>query len=325
MRSIKIPKIELHVHLDGSVRISTLSELSGMMFEETQLASIAPLSCKDLNEYLTKFELPISVMQTKENLIRIASELADDLKEDGVIYAEVRFAPSQHLKMGLTLDEVVNSVLEGFSKSDIKINVILSMMRNESLENNLIIVDLAKKYQNKGVVAIDLAGAEALYKTSEFKELFIKANQLGIPYTIHAGEADDWSSVLSAIEFGAKRIGHGIRIVDNKHMIDLVKQKDILLEICPTSNIQTGIVKNISAHPINVLYKMGVKISINTDNRTVSFTNLENEYKKLSNSFKYSIIDFCQFNKMAAEFAFLSKEDKVNLKNEIDEYLRQFS
>lgn len=323
--NIKIPKIELHVHLDGSVRISTLSELSGLSLEETHLASVVPMNCKDFNEYLTRFDLPISVMQSKENLIRISSELAEDLIADGVIYAEVRLAPIHHIKAGLTLDEVVDSVLEGFSGFDIKINLILSMMRNETKDNNVKIIKLAKKYLGKGVVALDLCGVEALYKTKNFKDLFRQAKFLGIPYTIHAGENDDWSSVLAAIEFGATRIGHGIKVIENNHLIELLKQKKILLEICPTSNVQTGIVKNISTHPINTLYKMGVKISINTNNRTVSFINLENEYKNLSNSFKYNINDFCLFNKMAAETAFLSKNEKDKLINEIDEYLKQFS
>jgi adenosine deaminase len=325
MIGIKIPKIELHVHLDGSVRISTLAELSGLSLEEAQLSSVASMYCKDLNEYLTKFNLPISVMQTRENLIRISAELAEDLKNDGVIYAEVRFAPHLHLKNGLSLDEVIDAVLVGLRSVDIKINLILSMMRNESSDSNIKIISLAKGYIGKGVVAIDLAGAEALYKTADFKELFSLARSLGIPYTIHAGEADDWSSVFSAIEFGAARIGHGVRAIENKHIVDLLKQKNILLEICPTSNIQTGIVKSISAHPINELYKMGVKISINTDNRTVSFIDLDKEYIKLSNSFKYDIKDFCLFNKMAIEASFLTKVDKEFLLNEIDEYLKQFS
>lgn len=325
MYNINIPKIELHVHLEGSVRISTLAELSGLSLEKAQLNSVAPVDCKDLNDYLIKFDLPLSVMQTKENLIRISKEFAEDLKADEVIYAEVRLAPSKHLKEGLTLDEVVNSVLEGLNQIDIKINVILCMMRNETEDNNKKIIELANRYLNKGVVAIDLDGDEALYKTVDFKDLFSLARNLGISYTIHAGETDDWSSVLSAIEFGATRIGHGIRALENKFIINIIKQKNILLEICPTSNIQTGIAKSISVHPINELKKLGINISINTDNRTVSFINLENEYKNLANSFKYDIKEFCKFNKTAINAAFLSKQEKNELLLRIDEYLKQFS
>jgi adenosine deaminase len=325
MNSIKIPKIELHVHLDGSVRIATLSELSGLSLEETQLQAIASMQCKDLNDYLTKFDLATSVMQTKENLIRISYELAEDLIEDGVVYAEVRFAPTKHQLEGLSLEEVVDSVLAGFRKSSLKVNLILCMMRDDSFEVNKKIIALAKRSYKKGVVALDLAGAEALYKTRDFKELFLLAKQEFIPYTIHAGEADDWSSVFSAIEFGATRIGHGIRALENDSLIDIIKQKKILLEICPTSNIQTGIVKSISAHPINILKKMNINVSINTDNRTVSFTNLENEYKKLANLFNYDVKEFCKFNKMAVEAAFLSQTEKNELNVLIDEYLNQFS
>lgn len=325
MYNINIPKIELHVHLEGSVRISTLAELSGMPLEETQINAVAPLDCKNINNYLNKFELPLLVMQTKDNLTRISREFAEDLKNDEVIYAEVRITPFQHLKNGLTLDEVIDSVLAGLKQINIKTNLILCMMRNESYENNKRIIELAKRYLNKGIVAIDLVGDESLYKTIDFKDLFTLARSLEIPYTIHVGETGDWSSVLSAIDFGATRIGHGIRALENKYIINILKQKNILLEICPTSNVQTGIARSILVHPINELKKLGVNISINTDNRTVSFINLENEYKNLANSFKYGIKEFCKFNKMAINAAFISNQEKIELLMRVDEYLKQFS
>ena len=213
----KFPKVELHAHLDGSVRLETVSELLQKKLEQSDL--VAPNKCQDLNEYLTKFSLPISVMQTKENLKRIAKELALDLKNDGVIYAEIRFAPINHTQ-NLTLDEVVESVLEGLKSVDIKTNLILCLMRNSNLEENKQIINLAHKYLKRGVCALDLAGAEGIYKTKNFEELFTLANDLNIPFTIHAGEADGIESIESAIRFGAKRIGHGIRCIESKETMD---------------------------------------------------------------------------------------------------------
>ena len=312
-----IPKVELHVHLDGSARIETLKDLSNLDIEEVKKNSIAKDKCIDLNDYLTKFSFLTSVMQDKESLTRVAYELACDLKSENVIYAEIRFAPIKHTKK-LTLEEVVESVLEGLRKVDIKTNLILCMMRGDSLEVNKSVIDLAHKYLNKGVVGIDLAGAEALYKTYLYKDLFSYANKLNIPFTIHAGEADTYESVCDAIKFGAKRIGHGINSINSKEVMDLIKDNNILLEICPTSNIQTNVVDTYANHPIKRLYDYGIKVSINTDNRTVSNTNLENEYEKVVKYLNFTNSDLIKMNKDAIESAFLSDIEKEELKNKYD-------
>ena len=302
----EIPKVELHVHLDGSVRYETLKEFKNITKEDVMCNN-----CKNLEEYLTKFNLPIEIMQSKEVLTRVAKELVEDLKKDNVIYAEVRFAPILHTK-NLSLEEVVESVLEGLKDKDLKVNLILCMMRNSSFIENKKIIDLTFKYLNKGVVGIDLAGDEKNYKTKNFKDLFKIINDLKIPFTIHAGEADGIDSILSAIKFNAKRIGHGVRCIEDDKVINLIKEKNITLEICPTSNVDTNICE-YKNHPIKRLYDKGVLVTINTDNRTVSNITLSDEYEKLSKCFGFKIEDFKKMNINAINSSFLFNVEKEKL------------
>lgn len=308
-----IPKIELHVHLDGSVRIETLARLANISIEEAKKISVAPNKCLDLNDYLTRFDLPIKVMQTYDNIKLIAKELAEDLKRENVVYAEIRFAPQQHLKGSLALNQVVEAALEGLEEVNIKTKLLLSMMRNDSIEKNKEIIDLAKKYMGK-VVGVDLAGAEALYPTKNFKELFEYANLLEVPFTIHAGEADGINSIISALNFGAKRIGHGIRCIEDEEVLKRLKEENVLLEICPTSNIQTNIVEDYCSHPFYELYKKGINVSINTDNRTVSNVSLTDEYCNLSNAFNLTLEDFININKNSLDYTFMTNEEKEEIK-----------
>lgn len=307
-----IPKIELHVHLDGSVRPMTLSKLANIPLEEVKKVSVAPNKCNDLNDYLTKFDLAIEVMQTYDNIKLIATELAEDLKKDNVVYAEIRFAPLKHLKGNLTLNEVVEAAIEGLQKVDIKTKLLLSMMRNDSIELNKKVIDLAKRYLGP-VAGVDLAGAEALYPTEDFKELFDYAKSLSVPFTIHAGEADGVNSINAALNFGTKRIGHGVRSIEDKETLKRIKDENILLEICPTSNIQTNIFNSYLDHPFYSLYKNGVKVSINTDNRTVSNVSLTEEYKKLSEVFNLTNADFLKINKDIIDYTFTTDLEKEEI------------
>lgn len=309
---VNLPKVVLHLHLDGSVRVSTANEL---LNKDVERDMIVDSNCKDLNEYLKKFDIPISIMQSKSNLERISYELALDLKNDNVIYAEVRFAPIFHTKCGLSLEEVVESVLNGFKKVDIKINLILCMMRGMSYLDNEKIIYLAKKYLNNGVCGIDLAGAEALYKTKDYEDLFKLSTKLDIPFTIHAGEADGADSIKSALSFGTKRLGHGVKCVESEDLIDRINNENITLEVCPTSNLDTCIVDVYSNHPIKKLYDKGVRVTINTDNNTVSNVTLTDEYRKLIKYFDFKKEDFYNFNVNAIECAFISDEEKDSLKN----------
>ena len=319
----KLPKVELHIHLDGSIRPSTAAYLLNKSIDDVSNNMIASDKCEDLNEYLTKFDYPEKILQTKENLERVAYELALDLKKDNVIYAEIRFAPLKHIKEGLTLDSVVDSVLDGLSKVNIKTNLILCMMRNDPYSDNLKVIELASKYLNKGVCGIDLAGAEALYKTSSFKELFVMAKKYNIPFTIHSGEADGYDSILATINFGATRIGHGIRAIEYDDLINLIIDNNILLEVCPTSNVQTNAVDKYTDHPIKKLIDKGVNVSINTDNRTVSNISLNLEYKKLQESFGFTKELFIKTNLNAIEHAFVSLDEKAKLKKEYLEIINK--
>lgn len=308
-----IPKVELHLHLDGSIRPKTIAELANVSLKEALSLSVAPPKCQDLNDYLTRFDLLISVMNNKKNLERIAYELAQDLSNDNVIYAEIRFAPMQHVSANLTLDEIITSILNGLYKVNIKTNLILCMLRSHSDTANYEVIDLAKKYLGKGVCAIDLAGAEALYPTRNFAKLFEYAKKQNVPFTIHAGEADGPESINAAIEFGAPRIGHGINCIQDEETMELLKNKNVLLEICPTSNIQTNAVSNIGEHPVYKLYERGIKISINTDNRTVSNITLTSEYELLDKVFDFTIQDFYQINRDAILSSFASTEVKKEI------------
>lgn len=316
-------KVELHVHLDGSVRPSTVAEILKLDINYVKENMIVKNNNQDLTEYLTKFDLPIKVMQTKENLKRIAKELAEDLKNDGIIYAEVRFAPQKHTLNGLSLDDAVLSVVEGLkSVKDIKTSVILCMMRGCSFEENKQVIEVCKKYLKKGVVALDLAGDEKNYKTKDYKSLFDIANKENIPFTIHAGEADGYQSVKDALLFGAKRIGHGIRVVENDAILKKIIDNNITLEICPVSNVQTKAVSSYKAHPIKKLYEKGVLITINTDNNTVSNVTLSKECELLKENFGFTKKDFYTFNKNAVNASFIEDDEKNELIKELkDDYL----
>ena len=261
-------------------------------------------------------------MQSKDNLELVAKNLLNDLKKENVIYAEVRFAPLKHMNNGLSIDDVIDSVINGFTDNDLKVNLILCMMRNDSFEDNMKVIETAKNYLNKGVCAVDLAGDEAHYPTGDFKDLFKASKDYEIPFTIHAGEADGASSVKSAIVCGAKRIGHGIRCLEDKDLVNQIIDKNIHLEVCPTSNIQTNVVNLISDHPIRKLFDLGVNLSINTDNRTVSNTSLTNEYTLLRDNLNFGINDFIKCNINAINSSFLSNDDKVKLK---EKYMRYFN
>lgn len=321
MRLENVPKLELHLHLDGSVRVKTMAKLVGITEEEAYLKMVCDQNTHSLTDYLKKFELPIQILQTKENLKQITKEVLEDLKKEHVIYAEIRFAPQLHTKLGLTQTEVVEAVLEAKKEVNIDCNFILCCMRHDILEqnkNNLETIMVAKKFYQKGVVALDLAGDESKYPTNQFESLFLKMQQLGIPYTIHAGEAADYHSVEEAVRFGAKRIGHGIRSIESTHVLEQLKEKQIILEICPQSNVDTCAVKSKKDHPIKQLMDK-VLVTINNDNRTVSNMTLTKEYEELITECGFTIEDIKKCNLNAIEAAFISEKQKEKLRKQIEE------
>lgn len=306
-------KIELHLHLDGSCDVDLASRLKGRNVRNELVAG--NVSC--LADYLTKFSLPIELLQDLDNLEDFSYLLGKKLENDEVIYAEVRFCPLFHISK-YSIDEVVSAILKGFSNAkNVKVNLIFCMMRNFSFDENLEIIELTRRFLGKGVVGIDLAGDEGKFKTSSFGELFKIIHSYNIPFTIHAGEADSWESVLSAIEFGAKRIGHGIRSIESSEVINKIVENNITLEVCPISNLNTGIYSNISSHPIKRLVDSGVLVTINTDNRTVSDTSLSKEYRLICEEFKFTDEDLLKFNLNAINCAFISDDEKERLKEKL--------
>lgn len=316
----QLPKVELHLHLDGSVRVSTVAELLNISYEEAYSQMVCDKNTRSLTDYLKKFELPVMVMQTKENLKRITKELLEDLKEEHVIYVELRFAPLLHTKEGLSQKEVVEAIIEGIKEvTGITCNLILCCTR-DNLENekNLETIEVAKKFLNHGVVALDLAGDESKYPTNLFQKLFEKAKKLGVPYTIHAGEASSYRSILEALHLGAVRIGHGISSIQNKELMNVLKENEILLEICPQSNVDTNIVVEKKEHPIKQLYA-NMLVSVNTDNRTVSNITLTEEYEDLMKVLDFTVEDIKTCNLNAIKCSFLKEEEKEQFRKQIEE------
>ena len=317
-----IPKILLHLHLDGAIDIDDAFKWvkkDGIKISKKDLLRELQVDeeCHNLNDYLKKFDLPCKLLQTCERLEITSYHLFQKLAKLNVVYAEVRFAPLKHLEKGLTLDDVVISVINGFNKANVESGImggiILSLMRGEEYEKNKKVVDVAKKYLGKGVVGIDLAGAEALYPTKDYVQLFSYAKTLEIPFTIHAGEAAGVKSIKAALDIGAKRIGHGVKVIDDEALMERVIKENILLEVCVTSNYQTEAIKR--RHPIEKLYRKGVKISINTDNDTVSGININREYARILQETKMDIEDLIKCNTNSIPFIFADDKTKNKLLN----------
>ncbi|GAB6100131.1 adenosine deaminase [Halanaerocella petrolearia] len=329
-----LPKTELHLHLDGSLRPETVLDLAkkeGIKLPATnnrELQQYLKVSddCNSLNEYLTKFELPQKVMQNERALTRIAYELAEDAVQDNVRYVEVRFAPLL-LTDNLTKEQVIESILAGLDKAEndykIQANLILCCMRNHTPAENVKVAQLAVDYLDRGVVGLDLAGDEANFPPEDHKEAFQLAKEAGLHRTVHAGEAAGADSVRKAINFlDAERIGHGVRSKEDLSILNLLKDEIISLEICPTSNLQTGIVSNIKEHPVAEYYDLGIPVTINTDNRTVSDLTLSKEYLNLYNNFFFDLADIKELILNGVRAAFISKDEKERL---IDEFKAEFA
>lgn len=316
----KLKKVELHLHLDGSVSPEIASDISGLPLDEVKKMMYAKDKCSNLSEYLTKFDFPISLMQAKENLTIITKDLIKRLEDQEVFYTEIRFAPMFHVKEGLTYEEVVKTVIEASRESNIKVNFILCMMRGAKFSDNLKTIEVAEKYLNKGVCALDLAGDEIKYPLADYLELFKIAKTKNIPFTIHAGETSNAGEVRQAILIGAKRIGHGIKAIFDDEVLDLIRKKDVLLEVCPTSNVQTNVVFDYSDHPIYDLYKRGVIINISTDNNTVSHISLTEEYLKIFEHFNFTIADINNITVNSIKHSFLSDKEK---KMYLDRFIKE--
>jgi len=313
-----LPKIELHCHLDGSLRPQTVMELIKLNhistesedIKELKSQLIAPADCDSLVTYLKRFDLPIAVLQTKEALTRVTYELMEDAALENVKYIELRFAPHQHQEKGLSLDEIIASVIKGIRQGEdayeIKGNLILSQLRHKDSPSMVDMIDAGHKYLGKGVVAVDLCAAELENFASKFLEPVSYARSLGYHVTIHAGETGISANVIDAIDMlKADRIGHGVAIMNDPVAYDKVLKMHVTIEACPTSNLQTKAVLTIAAHPINDFYNRGVLTTVNTDNRTVSDTTMTKEYALLESSFNWTEDHFMTIykNSLMASYA----------------------
>lgn len=310
--------IDLHLHLDGSISPEYLLHqaqqdhisLPGSTVEELLPYLTVGNECPDLTTYLKKFDLILTVMQTESSLDNAVYDLLGRLSKQKLTHAEIRFAPQLHCQNGLVQEAVVEAAINGLSRGikdfPIKAGLILCTMRmGDNQTANLKTVDMVHKYLNQGVIALDLAGAEALFPTHNFESVFSKASKLDLPYTIHAGEGAGPESIRQALKLGAQRIGHGVRCIEDPDLVELLLQKQIPLEVCPVSNIHTKMFEDIAHHPILTLLRHGLCVTLNTDNMTISNTWLEKEFSLLRSEQNLSSAEEKQLNENSLKATFL--------------------
>lgn len=321
--------IDLHLHFDGSIPVETVWEqakkqhitLPADSLEALKTYMVCPRDCKDLNEYLQCFDVPLMVLQTKEGIFDCMKALIDALKKEHMLYAEIRFAPQLHTKHGLSQEEVVQAAckaVKACTDESLKVQLILCCMRGaDNKEQNMETIQLAAKYLGEGVCACDLAGAEALFPTEQFADVFSYASRLAVPFTIHAGEAAGAKSIQTALLFGAVRIGHGVRALEDMQLMQQLQTKRIALECCPTSNVQTKAVACLEKHPLRYFLEHGFLVTVNTDNRTVSDTTIAKEMQLLKEAISLTKQEEKQLYLNAVEAAFLEEEEKKKLRIKI--------
>jgi adenosine deaminase len=336
---IKAPKALLHDHLDGGLRPATIVELAeaiGHPLPESdpeRLARwfVAAADSGSLERYLTTFAHTVAVMQTPEALHRVARECALDLAADGVVYAEVRYAPEQHLERGLTLDDVVEAVRDGFADgcaeaaaqgTPIRIGTLLTAMRHAARSQE--IAELAVRFRDNGVVGFDIAGAEAGFPPTRHLDAFEYLQRENFHFTIHAGEGFGLPSIWQAIQWcGADRLGHGVRIVDDitgdmlGRLAAYVRDKRIPLELCPSSNVQTGAAPSIAEHPIGLLHDLRFRVTVNTDNRLMSGTSMSREMALLAEAFGWGWSDLQWLTVNAMKSAFIPFDERLEIITEV--------
>jgi len=335
-----VPKVLLHDHLDGGLRPQTVLELAretgyrdlpGDNVEELTRRLTEGAHRGHLEVYLDAFRHTVAVMQTTEALRRVAAECAEDLAADGVVYAEVRFAPELHTERGLTLDQVVQAVLDGFARGGkgrgITVYALLTAMRTAA--RSLEIAELAVRHRDAGVVGFDIAGAEAGWPPSRHLDAFQYIKRENFHITIHAGEAFGLPSIWEAVQWcGTDRLGHGVRIVDDiqispegnvrlGRLAAYIRDRRIPLEMCPTSNVQTGAAPSIALHPIRILRQLQFRVTVNTDNRLMSQVTLSSEFHRLAAEFGYGWSDVEWLTTNAMKSAFAGFDERLRIINTV--------
>ena len=314
MTMTSFPKIDLHLHIDGSLSLpcfQTLASNVGLSMTDAQIRKAVMVSdtCQSLPEYLQCFELPTRLLQTEKALTLSTFDLIRNLEAQGLFYAELRFAPQHYTQQGLTQQQTVAAILKGVDMAKkagfhIQIGILLCMLVNGSPADNQETAELAVAYKDIGIAGLDLAGPESAVPMSEFESLFHFAYQSGLPFTIHAGECGDYENISRAISFGARRIGHGCAARFSEECMRLLEKEQIILEMCPTSNVQTKAVPTLSEHPIRLFFDRGIAVTVNTDNMTVSNTTLDKEYTLLKKQFHFTDQELAKMSQTALRGAF---------------------
>ena len=333
----KLPKTDLHVHLDGSLRLKTILDLAEKQRvelparDEEGLGKAMNLgqNCGSLVEYLKAFDVTLRVMQTEDALERIAYELAEDAARENVRYMEVRYAPMLHTRRGLKLTSVVEAVLSGLRQAQtnfrIESNIIICGIRNVSPESSLEMAELAVAYKNRGVVGFDLAGAEYDHPAKHHRNAFQLVRDNNINVTIHAGEAYGPESIAQAVHTcGAHRIGHGCRLRENGDLLHYVNDHRIPLECCPSSNVQTGAIRDLATHPLKLYYNLGLRVTVNTDNRLVTDTTVSKELWLCHTQMGLGLKDLKQIILAGFKSAFLPFHVKQQYLRTVSDELRAF-
>jgi adenosine deaminase len=321
----RLPKAELHCHLDGSVRPQTLLDLGREYDVAMPCTDVAELAdymhvtdARSLEDYLQRFEVTLSVMQTAPALERIAFELAEDAANEGVCYIEVRFAPVLNARQGLTVDEAIEAAARGLDRArerhGVTGRVIVTALRNHSPSESMELAELAVAYAGRGVVGFDLAGGEAGHPASAHAAAFAYARRHDMACTCHAGEGDGAGSVREAVhECGADRIGHATRLIEDESLTQYVNDRRIALEICLTSNVQTRVAAAYEAHPLRTYFDRGLNVVLNTDNRLMSGVNLTDEYDHASRHLGFTFDESCEISLNGFASAFVPWQERERL------------
>lgn len=333
----KLPKTDLHVHLDGSLRLETIIDLAKR--HHVELPSCDPVelgqamnigqNCGSLVEYLKAFDVTLRVLQHEDALYRVAYELAEDAARENVRYMEVRYSPMLHTRLGLKLTSVVEAVLAGLRAAHdtlgIEAVVILCGIRNISSQSSLEMAELAVAYKGRGVVGFDLAGAEYDHPAKHHKAAFQLVRDNNINCTIHAGEAYGPESIAQALHVcGAHRIGHGCRLRESGDLLHYINDHRIPLEVCPSSNVQTGAVHELASHPVKLYFDLGLRVTINTDNRLVTHTSVSQELHHCHTKMGMSLADIKSIIVAGFKSAFMPFHIKQSYLRRVSEELEGF-
>lgn len=314
-----LPKVELHCHLDGSLSKKFIQARIGREVSEKELSVTE--DCKSLAEYLEKFELPGKCLQDEEGLEGAGYDVLEGMSWENVCYAEIRFAPLLSVTEQMNTEQVIAALLRGLEKGKkefgVEYNVIVCAMRHHSQEQNYQMIKTAHKFLGKGVCAADLAGAEAQYPMSEFMELFYKTKELGMPFTIHAGECGNAQNIADAVQAGAGKIGHGIAMRGNTAIQKMIREKEIGIEMCPISNLQTKAVNSTAEYPLGEFLDAGILVTINTDNRTVSNTSMTKELEFIQKTYGIRDDEIMLLMKNAVKVSFAEEALKEKLYHKI--------